>query len=185
MQQTIIIIMLTLLTACVSTPDEATGTINTKDGELGQESYIPYHYVHTNPPNPLLPPPTFIHSKNGEYTYYDANELEAYADALVAYHRYLERYIGSMEGGDGKPIVTIGAGKCLAELSKVTLLKAPPKRPVPPSFSSVEKSEGSSLMVKHLNEIDRWIEDLESHHADTVDEFNLRLRRIKAVCGLD
>ena len=48
MQQIIIIIRLTLLTACVSMPDEATGTINTKDGELGQESYIPYHFLFKN-----------------------------------------------------------------------------------------------------------------------------------------
>lgn len=183
MRATILLLTLTLLTSCASTPEKPEGTTNAKDGELGNQSYIPYQYVHTNPPDKILPPPTFITAENGEYTYYNENELVAYADALVEYHRYLERYIGSMEGSDGKPLVDIGGSACLDELRKVTILEPPPRRPIPPTYSSVEKAEGSDLMVNYLNEVDRWIESLEQHHQDSVKEFNQRLTRLKTVCG--
>ena len=177
-----ILIMSLALTSCVTT-DEILGTDNTKDKELGNSSYIPYQYIHTNPPDKLLPSPTFIHSAKGEYTYYKEKELEAYADALMEYHGYLERYIRSLEGSDGKPLVTIGRERCLIELARVTVITPPPNRPIPPTYSSVEKSEGTDLMISYLNEVDKWIENLEKHNSDSVRQFNKHITSIKEVCS--
>lgn len=174
--------MLLTLTSCVTTY-ATKGQDNTIDKELGQTSYIPYQYVHTNPPDKLLPPPTFIHSEAGEYTYYNENELEAYADSLVEYHSYLERYIGSMEGSDGKTLISVGGERCMMELESITPIAAPPRRPIPPNYSSVEKAEGTGLMVKYLGEVDRWIEDLEKHHAESVKKFNGKIARLKVACA--
>ena len=170
-----------LLASCVSN-DTVTEVTNTTDGELGKNSYIPYQYVHTNPPDKLLPPPTFIHSEAGEYTYYNENELEAYADSLVEYHSYLERYIGSMEGSDGKTLISMGGERCKMELESLQPIAAPPKRPIPPNYSSVAKAEGTGLMVKYLTDVDIWIEALEKHHADSVKKFNSKINRLKIAC---
>ena len=171
-----------LLTSCIGTPPTTVSTDNAKDGELGNDSYIPYQYVHTNPPDKLLPPPSLIYSKKGEYTYYNENELEAFADALVEYHSYLERYIGSMEGRDGKTLVDVGTERCEVELDSITLEVSVPKRPIAPNYSDVATAEGTTLAVRYLNDVDNWIETLESHHTTTVKDIKIRLRKLKSVC---
>jgi hypothetical protein len=151
--------------------------------KVTMDSYAPYSYVHTNPPDNLLPPPNIIRSTKDRPSYYDEKELEAYADSLVEYHGYLERYIGSMEDRDGKAMISVDNEKCLQELLTLINITSPPARPQPPTYSNVEKATGSSLMVTYLNDLDRWIEELEKHHQSATYKYNDHMYKLKEVCG--
>lgn len=175
---TALLLSLTACTLIVDTPwSEPVEAI-----EVVKSSYAPYSYVHTNPPDELMLPPNLIRSTIDNPSYYDEKELEAYADALVAYHGYLERYIGSMEGSDGKSMVSVGNERCLSELRVLLVIAQPPIRPQPPTYSNVEKSTGSSLMVTYLNDLDHWIESLEEHHGKASRDYNRHLKKLRNVC---
>lgn len=146
------------------------------------ESYAPYRYVHTNPPDKLLPPPVIIRGSANIPSYYDERELKAYSDALVAYHGYLERYIGAMEGVDGKALVKMNNEDCRIAVATIVVIPELPIRPTPPSFTAMEKSTDASLMVDYLNDLDRWIESLEDHHDNAVSIYNKQLKKIKNTC---
>lgn len=139
-----------------------------------------FDFVNTDPPNNLLPPPTLRLFKLGDDETHTASADEAFANSLISYSQYVQRYIMNYIEGSDLPI-PFNDPKCYHRDVILPRVAPPPKRPPRPSQRTIQLDD--KAFERYLRDLIIWIDDREDYYLDLKADYEQAVFDYNEECG--